>query len=333
MKIAVDAMGGDDAPFEIVKGAVQASSDIKGKIILLGDQEVIKEELNKYNHQSDKLEIYHTSQVINMDDSPSRALRRKKDSSVVVGAQLVEQDKVDAFVSAGNTGAVMTASTLKIGRIEGVKRPAIATVFPGFRGETLVLDVGANADSKPEHLVQQAQMGHIYATEVLHKSNPKLGLLSIGEEKKKGNQLTKAVYPELEDIDNINFIGNVEGRDIFTGEYDIIVTDGFVGNVVLKTAEGLSSVILKSIKEEIESDLRSKIGGFLLEPALNRIKKKMDPTEYGGARLLGVDGITIIGHGSSNAKAIVNAIKTAEESIEVELIDLIKQNINEGTDS
>ncbi|AGB41367.1 fatty acid/phospholipid synthesis protein PlsX [Halobacteroides halobius DSM 5150] len=332
MKIAIDAMGGDDAPLEVVKGAVQASSDIKGQIILLGLKEKIKTELNKYNYPEDKIEIYHTSQTISMDESPARALRKKKDSSVVVGAKLVKEGRADAFVSAGNTGAVMAAGTLKVGRIQGVKRPAIATVFPGLKGETLVLDVGANADSKPEHLVQQAQMGQIYAKEILHKSNPTVGLLSIGEEAKKGNQLTKETYPKLKELDNINFVGNVEGRDIFTGEYDVILSDGFVGNVVLKTSEGLSSAIFKIIKKEIQASWLSKLGGLLLKPAFNRIKKKMDYTEYGGAPLLGVNGVTIIGHGSSNAKAIANAIKIAEESINVELIDLIKQNINEGTD-
>ncbi|GAB6138442.1 phosphate acyltransferase PlsX [Halanaerobaculum tunisiense] len=332
MQIAVDAMGGDNAPAEIVKGVTEVSSEVEGQIILLGSKEELQTELSKYDYTADKVTIRPTTQKIGMDESPAQALRQKKDSSVAVGANLIKTGDADAFVSAGNTGAVMTASTLEIGRIQGVKRPAIATVFPGLQGETLVLDIGANVDSKPEHLLQQAQMGHIYTQEILHKDNPQLGLLSIGEEKKKGNQLIKEVYPQLEELDNINFVGNVEGRDIFTGQYDVILTDGFVGNVVLKTAEGLSSVLFKIIKREIKSSWLGKLGGWLLQSAFQRIKKQVDYTEYGGAPLLGVDGITIIGHGSSNAKAISNAIRTAKEAINVELLNSIKQNINEGTD-
>ncbi len=332
MRIVVDAMGGDDAPEAVVQGAVEAVSEVEAEIILVGPEQKIKSELEKCSYDGSYITIESASEVIGMEDSPARALKKKKDSSIVVGAELVANGQADAFVSAGNTGAVMAAGTLKIGRITGVKRPAIASVFPALKGETLVLDIGANVDSKPEHLVQQTVMGQIYASEILHISNPKVGLLSIGEEKKKGNQLTKEVYPRLEEEESINFVGNVEGRDIFTGEYDVVVTDGFVGNVVLKTTEGVASALMKIIKEEIGANLRSKLGGLLLKPALQRVAKRMDYKEYGGAPLLGVKGTTIIAHGSSDSRAIVNAIKTAQDSIQVELVDLIEQKIKERTD-
>ncbi|TDX52100.1 phosphate acyltransferase PlsX [Orenia marismortui] len=331
MKIIVDAMGGDNAPYEIVKGAIEASNEFDVNLVLVGIEEKIKSELSKYEYSQDNIEVIHASEVIGMNESPARALRKKKDSSIVVGSKMMKEGIGDAFVSAGSTGAVMASSLLKIGRIKGIKRPAIATVFPTLKEETLVLDVGANVDSKPEHLIQHALMAKIYAENLLDKSNPKLGLLSIGEEEKKGNELTQEVHKILKKMENINFIGNIEGRDIFTGECDIVLTDGFVGNVVLKTTEGLASALFKIIKREIKASLLGKIGGFLLKPAFKRVAKKMDYTEYGGAPLLGVDGVSIISHGSSNAKAIRNAIKNAKKSVDADLINLIKANIDGGT--
>lgn len=327
MKIVVDAMGGDHAPYEIVKGAVEASQEIDSKLILVGIEEEVKKELAKYTYDKDKIVTYHASEIIGMDESPAKALRKKKDSSIVVGAKMVKEGEGEAFVSAGSTGAVMASSLLKIGRIKGIKRPAIATVFPTLKEETLLLDMGANVDSKPEHLVQHALMGQIYAKNLLDKENPTVGLLSIGEEEKKGNELTIETHKLLKEMDNINFVGNVEGRDIFTGEYDVILCEGFVGNVVLKTTEGLASALFKIIKREITATFLGKIGGLLLKPAFKRVAKKMDYTEYGGAPLLGIDGITIISHGSSNSKAIKNAIKNAEKGIKADLITLIKANI------
>ncbi|OCL26051.1 phosphate acyltransferase [Orenia metallireducens] len=327
MKIIVDAMGGDHAPYEIVKGAIEASQEIDSKLILVGIEEKVKKELAKYTYDKDKIEIYHASEVIGMNESPAKALRKKKDSSIVVGSKMVKEGAGDAFVSAGSTGAVMASSLLKTGRIKGIKRPAIATVFPTLKEETLLLDMGANVDSKPEHLVQHALMGQIYAKNLLDKKNPTVGLLSIGEEEKKGNELTIETHKLLKEMDNINFVGNVEGRDIFTGKYDVILCEGFVGNVVLKTTEGLASALFKIIKREITATFLGKIGALLLKSAFKRVAKKMDYTEYGGAPLLGIDGITIISHGSSNAKAIKNAIKNAEKGIKADLINLIKANI------
>ncbi|PRX27452.1 phosphate:acyl-[acyl carrier protein] acyltransferase [Orenia metallireducens] len=327
MKIIIDAMGGDHAPDEIVKGAVEASQEIDSKLILVGIETEVQKELAKYTYDKDKIEICHASEVIGMNESPAKALRQKKDSSIVVGSKMLKEGIGDAFVSAGSTGAVMASSLLKTGRIKGIKRPAIATVFPTLEEETLLLDMGANVDSKPEHLVQHALMGQIYAKNLLDKQNPTVGLLSIGEEEKKGNELTIETHKLLKEMDNINFVGNVEGRDIFTGEYDVILCEGFVGNVVLKTTEGLASALFKIIKREITATFLGKIGGLLLKPAFKRVAKKMDYTEYGGAPLLGIDGITIISHGSSNAKAIKNAIKNAEKGIKADLINLIKANI------
>jgi len=327
LKIIIDAMGGDHAPDEIVKGAVEASQEIDSKLILVGIETEVQKELAKYTYDKDKIEICHASEVIGMNESPAKALRQKKDSSIVVGSKMLKEGIGDAFVSAGSTGAVMASSLLKTGRIKGIKRPAIATVFPTLEEETLLLDMGANVDSKPEHLVQHALMGQIYAKNLLDKQNPTVGLLSIGEEEKKGNELTIETHKLLKEMDNINFVGNVEGRDIFTGEYDVILCEGFVGNVVLKTTEGLASALFKIIKREITATFLGKIGGLLLKPAFKRVAKKMDYTEYGGAPLLGIDGITIISHGSSNAKAIKNAIKNAEKGIKADLINLIKANI------
>ncbi|MCK8827249.1 phosphate acyltransferase PlsX [Natroniella acetigena] len=332
MRIAVDAMGGDYAPQEIVKGVMEIINECNGQIILVGPEDRLEEELKQYSFSKEKIEIHHASEMIGMNESPAKALRKKKDSTIAIGTRLVKEGEVDGFVSAGNTGAVMAGGLFNIGRIEGVKRPAIGAVFPTLKERTLVLDAGANVDSKPEHLFQQAVMGQIYAAEILHKSNPKVGLLSIGEEEKKGNELILNVHQMLKERDDINFAGNIEGRDIFTGEYDVVLTDGFVGNIVLKTSEGLVKSLFKIIKQEIEASWLTKLGGLLLKPAFSRVKKKMDYTEYGGAPLLGINGIVIISHGSSNAKAIKNAIKIAQESIEARLIDSIKANIDGRTD-
>ncbi|MGM0501966.1 MAG: phosphate acyltransferase PlsX [Bacillota bacterium] len=332
MKIAIDAMGGDYGPQELVKGAIKASQEIDAELILVGQKDKIETELNNQNYEQNRISIKPASQIITMNEAPTRAIRNKEDSSIVVGSNLVANGGADAFVSAGSTGAVMAAATFKIGRITGVKRPAIGTVFPALKGKTLLLDAGANVDSKAINLVQQALMGQIYMKEVFAVSNPKVGVLSIGEEKKKGNRLTKETYNLLEQRKNINFVGNAEGRDIFTGEFDIIVCDGFVGNVVLKSVEGLVKTIFKLVKNEVEQSWLAKIGGLFLKPVLSRVKEKLDYAEYGGAPLLGIDGVAIISHGSSNAKAIYNAIKNAEEAAKVNLPELIKADIDEGTD-
>ncbi|MCK8823954.1 phosphate acyltransferase PlsX [Fuchsiella alkaliacetigena] len=332
MEIAVDVMGGDYAPFETVKGAIEALAEIEADIALVGDKEIIEKELKIYDYNEHRLRIEDAPEVIGMDETPAKAIRRKDKSSIVVGANLVKEGQAEALVSAGSTGAVMAAGLLRVGRIKGVKRPAIATVMPSLVGETLVLDVGAHVDSDPENLVQYALMGSTYVEKILNKDNPKVGLLSVGEEEEKGNELTKEAYQLLEEV-NINFIGNVEGRDIFNSDCDVIVCDGFVGNVLLKTAEGLAEAVFKMFKDELEESIVAKLGALLMKSGLKNLKKKVDYTEYGGAPLLGVDGIVIIGHGSSKAKAIKNAITVAEESVKKGVLKLIKENINERTGS
>ncbi|KXS44700.1 MULTISPECIES: phosphate acyltransferase PlsX [unclassified Candidatus Frackibacter] len=326
MQIAVDVMGGDHAPTEIIKGVIEAIPEVKGRIILVGPTEIIKNELANYDYNNDKLEVVEAPDIIEMEEEPARAVRKKKDSSIVVGANLVRRGKADALVSAGSTGAMMAAGLLKIGRVKGVKRPAIATVMPALEGETLVLDVGANVDSKPINLAQYALMGSIYAEQILHKKEPKVGLLSVGEEEKKGNDLTKEAHQLLKELD-INFIGNVEGRDIFSGDCDLIVCDGFIGNIVLKTAEGLGNALFTMLKSELEESVIAKAGAFLMKSGLKNLKKKMDYAEYGGAPLLGVNGVVIISHGSSKGKAIKNAINVAQEAIEKQVVQRIKENI------
>lgn len=330
MKIALDAMGGDHAPAEIIKGALKASQlyDDIG-IILVGREADIKSELGD-NYNKDKIQIHNAEEVITMADSPSRAIRKKKDSSIVKGITLVKEKKADGFVSAGNTGAVMAAGLFGLGRLKGIKRPSILINFPNISGRTIVLDNGANTDTKGENLLQFAIMGQIYARKVLGIKNPRTGLLSIGEEKEKGNQLVKEAYDLLKnDIRISNFVGNVEGRDIFNGTCDLVVCDGFVGNVVLKTTEGVASFMFKLLKDAFMKDIRAKLGALLLKPYLKSLKDKTDYRQYGGAPLLGVNGVVIISHGSSDDLAIVNAIKVARDTIESNLVNEIQEEINQ----
>ncbi len=330
MRIVVDAMGGDFFPQVPVEGAVIAVKDFSDiQVILVGDEDKIKEELQKYDYPKDRISIVHSTEIIDMGEAPATAIRKKKDSSIVVGAKLVKKGEADAFVSAGNTGACMSAGVLKIGRIKGVNRPAIATVFPNINDQTVVLDIGANVDISSEELLQFALMGKIFAEKVLNKPNPRVGLLSIGEEEHKGNKLIHETYPMLKKMP-INFIGNVEGRDIFNGRVDVVVCDGFVGNIVLKTAEGLFSVIRNILKEEAKKNVMTMLGGVLMKPAIDGLKKRLDYTEYGGSPLLGVKGITIIAHGSSNAWAIRNAIRVARDALINNVVGEIENNIVEG---
>lgn len=328
MRIVVDAMGGDYAPQEPVAGAVLAVkkfSDIH--IVLVGFRDLLENELAKYEYPKDRISIVPTTEVIEMNEAPATAIRKKKDSSITVGASLVKSNEAEAFVSSGNTGACMAAGLLKIGRIKGINRPAIATVMPNTKDLTVVLDSGANVDVGPEELTQFAMMGHIFAEKVFRKAHPRIGLLSIGEEEHKGNKLTHNTYTKLQ-TSNLNFIGNVEGHDIFKNTVDVVVCDGFVGNIVLKTTEGIASTIFKLLKEEIKASKLTKIGALLIKPALKRLKKRLDYSEYGGAPLLGLQGIVIISHGSSNAWAIYNAVRIARESILHNLIENIKENVN-----
>ncbi|HEY8464676.1 MAG TPA: phosphate acyltransferase PlsX [Bacillota bacterium] len=322
MWIAIDAMGGDFAPREIVLGAVSACQELNAEIILVGDETAIKEVLKGKATTGLKLEIRHTSEVITMEEHPATAVRHKKNSSLVVANQLVKEGKAAAVISAGNTGAAMAASLFGLGRIAAVSRPAIAIPMPTAKGISVLLDAGANADCQPEDLLQFAHMGSVYAEKVLNLNTPRVGLLSIGEEATKGNRLTIEAH-RLLNASNLNFIGNIEGRDIHRGVCEVIVCDGFVGNIVLKMTEGLAGVLFEQIKTAVTASWWSSLGGMFLRGAFRQIKAKLDNTEYGGAPLLGLNGVSIISHGNSNAKAIKNAIRVAMRAVEERLVEKI----------
>ena len=326
MKLAVDAMGGDNAPLEIVKGALDAVKNYSCEIILVGDENKITEILNSQGDWKNfPITIKHTDEIIEMGEHPADAVRNKKNSSIVVATKMVKDGTADAVLSAGSTGAAVAAAQLILKRIHGIARPAIATPFPTSKGVTLMLDSGANVDSKPENLLQVGIMGSLYAEHVLGKKNPRVGLLNIGEEETKGNEQVKEAYRLFKNSTTVNFIGNAEGRDIPKGNFDIVACDGFVGNVVLKFGEGLATTIFQLIKEEIDrGGLSAKLGALLLTPSLKNLAKRLDVTEYGGAPLLGVDGCCIISHGSSDAKSIRSAIKVAIEYVNGNVLEHIK---------
>ncbi|MDA8223738.1 phosphate acyltransferase PlsX [Desulfosporosinus sp.] len=326
MRIAVDAMGGDYAPEEIIKGtmiAAKSSPDVQ--LILVGQKERIQTFLSGGTLPGN-VSLYEASEVIEMDEHPANAVRKKKDSSIVVATRLVKQGEADAVVSAGSTGAQMAAALLGLGRIKGIERPAIVTILPTPEGGKLILDVGANMDATPEQLCQYGLMGSVYATKILGIQNPRVGLLNVGSEEGKGNELTQKAYPLLK-ASPLNFIGNVEGRDVPYGRADVVVCEGFAGNILLKTAEGLAGVLFQQIKEKITSNMVRKLGALAVKPGLKEIAQMMDYSEYGGAPLLGVNGISIICHGSSKAKAIFNAIRVARECVQVNLIEQIREDL------
>ena len=312
MKIAVDAMGGDFGPAVVVEGAAAAAREFGAVVTLVGDKAAIEREVARVGAGTLGLEIRHASQVVSMGESPSQALRRKRDSSLRIAAQLVKDGEAAAFVSAGNTGAAMAIGMFVIGVLPGVDRPAIAAVVPNLKRFTVLLDVGANVDPKPAHLMQFAVMGHVYARDILGFDNPRVGLLSVAEEEGKGNELTKETYEQLKES-SLNFLGNVEGRDIYNGRCDVVVTDGFTGNVALKISESLAEMFGAMIREELTRDTRSKVGAALAVPAFQRFKRRIDYTEMGGAPLLGIDGAAIICHGASPVKAIKNAVRVARD--------------------
>jgi phosphate acyltransferase len=312
MKIAVDAMGGDHGPAVVVEGALVAQREFGVSVILVGDQAALERELGRSGTRRLGVEIRHASQVVGMAESPSQALRRKRDSSLRVAAELVRDGHASALVSAGNTGAAMAVAMFTIGVLRGVDRPAIAALLPSPRRYTILLDVGANVTPKPWHLFQFAIMGHVYARDILGIDRPRVGLLSVGEEEGKGNDLTREAYEELRES-SLNFIGNVEGRDIYNGNCDVVVADGFTGNVALKISESLADMLGAMIKEELQRDVRSRLGAALALPAFERFRKRVDYTEMGGAPLLGIDGAAVICHGSSPPKAIKNAVRVASE--------------------
>lgn len=307
--VAVDAVGGDNAPVEPVKGAVEAVlRDKRVKVCLLGPEPILKEELKKYQYPMEQIEIVHAPEIIETGEPPVLSIRRKKDSSIVKGMYLVKEGKCDAFVSAGSTGAVLVGGQIIVGRIRGIERPPLAPVIPTLNGVSLLLDCGANVDAKPYHLVQFAKMGSIYMESVMGVKHPRVGLVNIGVEEEKGNALTKETYQLLKDCEGINFIGNVEARDIPYGLADVLVCEAFAGNVVLKMYEGVSGALMKKIKEGMMSTLRSKLGALLIKPALKKTMKGFSTDEYGGAPLLGLKGLVVKTHGSSKSVEICNSI-------------------------
>lgn len=321
-KIAIDAYGGDYAPEQIVEGALQAAEMYGIPSILTGDERKLKALIGD-RPGSSLLEVVHAPEVIAMSDSPVDAVRNKKDSSLAVAARLVRENEAAALVSAGSTGATLAASLFIIGRIRGLERPAITSLMPTVNGVCLIADVGANVDCRPSQLVQFAQMASVYSEQVLQVHKPKVGLLNIGEEPGKGNALVKEVYEELSKLP-LNFVGNIEGRDVPKGHADVVICDGFVGNVVLKFAEGLGGALFDMLKEEFTSNFTASLGALMLKPGLKRIKKRIDYTEYGGAPLLGTKGVVIVAHGSSNAKAIRNAIRAARDAAENNIVATIE---------
>ncbi|MBN1217593.1 MAG: phosphate acyltransferase PlsX [Anaerolineae bacterium] len=330
MNIVLDAMGGDDAPAATVHGAVWAARDFNLSITLVGQPDLIETELAKHNTSGLDLAIIPASQVIKMDESPSAAVKNKKDSSMVVGLRCLKEGDYDAFVSAGNSGGVLAAAMFGLGRIKGIKRPALSTVFPNDTkyGHSFLLDVGANTDVRPEYLLQFALMGSLYAERVMHIPHPRVGLLSTGEEEDKGNQLVQETTPLLK-ASHLNFIGNVEGKDIPAGVADVIVTDGFTGNVYVKGVEGAAVLIMEILKREISSRPLARLGALLAMDALKALRTKLDYREFGGGPLLGVNGVVIIAHGRSDAYAVRNAIRVAKEAAQNRILHAIQSGLSE----
>lgn len=328
--IALDAMGGDYAPVETVHGAVDAVAEHPEiKVLLVGKQDEIEKELQKYSYNKENIEVVNATEIIEMGEVPTKAIREKKDSSLVVAMKLVHDGQADAVVSAGSTGAILVGGQLVVGRIKGIKRPALAPFLPSKKGFSLLIDCGANVDARPEHLVQFAQMGTVYFENVMGKKNPTVGIVNIGTEEEKGNQLVKETYPLLKECEGINFIGSVEAREIASGGADILVCEAFVGNVILKFFEGVALTFLGCIKEGLMSSLRTKLGALMVKPALKGLVKTFDVSSQGGAPLLGLKGLVVKAHGNSKAKEIktvlCQCIAFKENSINEKITDMIQK--------
>ena len=322
VRVAVDAMGGDNAPGEIVKGAVQAVQAEKDiKVFLVGRQDAVNAELAKYTYDKEKIEVVHAEEVIEMAEPPVNAIRKKKQSSLVIGMNMIKHQEADAIVTAGSTGATLVGGQVLVGRIKGIERPPLAPLVPTEKGVSLLIDCGANVDARASHLVQFAKMGSIYMEHVVGIKNPKVGIVNIGAEEEKGNALVKETFPLLKEEKELNFIGSVEAREIPHGQADVIVTEAFSGNVILKLYEGVGAVLISKVKEGLMSTLRSKIGALLIKPALKTTLKSFDASEYGGAPLLGLNGLVVKTHGSSKAKEVSNTL--------IQCVTFKKQKINE----
>ena len=321
-KVVLDAMGGDNAPKERVKGAVEAVSKEAGlKVILVGREEEITSELSSYNYKKEQIEVVNATEVIETAEPPVNAIRRKKDSSIVVGMKMVKKGEADAFVSAGSSGAILVGGQTIVGRLKGVERPPLAPLIPTEKGVSLLIDCGANVDARPSHLVQFAKMGSIYMEHIVGIKNPKVAIVNIGAEEEKGNALVKETFPLLKETKGINFTGSIEAREIPHGQADVIVCEAFTGNVILKLTEGLASTLVGKIKEGMMSTLRSKIGALLVKPALKATLKEFDASEYGGAPLLGLNGLVVKTHGSAKAKEVSNTL--------IQCVTFKNQKINE----
>jgi glycerol-3-phosphate acyltransferase PlsX len=328
MAIILDAMGSDDRPIPEVQAAVTASNALNEKIILVGDEEELKNLLENIPGDKSQIEIVHAPEALDMSDHIVDA-RAKKQNTMRVGMELVKEGRGDAFVTAGNTGMAMYFAKKVFGDIKGVNRPCLSGIFPVKNGKAVVLDIGANAECRPEFLVQFAIMGKIYAQTMLGAANPRIGLLSNGEEEGKGNNLVRETYPLLE-ASNLNFIGNVEGKELFGGKADVVVTDGFTGNVLLKSTEAVAKLIIDILKEELMSSFRTKMGALLAKPAFGKIRQMLDPAEVGAAPLLGINALVFVGHGRSDAKAMVSAIRGAKQAVDNELLDELRKAISES---
>ncbi len=328
VRVVVDAMGGDHAPGEIVKGAVQAVSrreDIH--VILVGREDAVREELEKYTFPAERIEAVHASMVIETAEPPVMAIRTKKDSSIVVGMMMVRRGEADAFVSAGNSGAILVGGQTIVGRIKGIERPALAPLIPTKNGVALLIDCGANVDARPSHLVQFAKMGSIYMENVMGVRQPRVGIVNIGAEEEKGNALVKETFPLLKECRDIHFTGSVEARDIPAGACDVVVCEAFVGNVILKMYEGVGGTLIQMVKAGLMQNLRTKIGGLLIKPALKSTLKAFDATEYGGAPLLGLKGLVVKTHGNSSAKEVEHSIYQCVQFKEQKINEKIKEHI------
>lgn len=324
MKIAIDGWGGDKAPEAIVKGIILAAKQGGPDLVVTGDKNKLSGEFKKEGGQPDNVEIFHAPGIVGMDEAPSRALKEKKDSSLMQGAQLVKDGKADAFISAGNTGATMAAGIFLVGRLQAIDRPGIATPVPGATRMALLIDAGANSECKTHNLVQFAQMGRVFMEKIHARSGARVGLLNVGEEPGKGTKTYQEAYQELAGYPDLNFTGNVEGREIFKDVCDVVVCDGFVGNITLKIMEGAAGTLVDILKAEVKKSIRSKIGALLMKSSLTTMKERMDYEEYGGAPLLGLKAPVIICHGSSSEKAIKNAIFVAKEMVEQGVVESLE---------